>query len=56
MKQFVEALDHDGWFFQYISKKMPALSTEKLKAVCLDGPKINDIGFVDSMNNVESSS
>lgn len=57
MKQFVKALDQDGPCFEFIGRKMPGLSTEKLKAGIFDGPQIrqlvNDPGFVDSMSEGE---
>lgn len=57
MKQFVKALDKNGSCFAYIGRKMPQLSTEKLKAGIFDGPQIRqlmkDPTFVNSMNESE---
>jgi hypothetical protein len=57
MKQFVKALNKDGACFEYISRKFPGLSTEKLKAGVFDGPQIRqllkDTNFTDSMNLIE---
>lgn len=57
MKQFVKALDANGPCFAYIGRKLPQISTEKLKAGIFDGPQIRlltkDPAFVGSMNEVE---
>ena len=57
MKQLVKALDKDGDFFQYICKRFPSPSNEKLKAGIFDGPQIRQLMgdqiFCDSMNEVE---
>lgn len=57
MKQFVKALDKTGPCFAYIGRKMPQLSSEKLKAGIFDGPQIRqlikDPAFVTCMNEVE---
>lgn len=39
-KQFVKALDTNESCFAYIGRKMPQISTEKLKAGIFDGPQI----------------
>ncbi|GFV37842.1 uncharacterized protein TNCV_2662551 [Trichonephila clavipes] len=58
MKQFVKALDKRGECFNFLSRKFPGLSIEKLKAVIFDGPQIRqlvkDSNFVKSMTEVES--
>ena len=43
MKQFVKAFDKDGNCFNYIAKKFPGLSMEKLKAGIFDGPQISKL-------------
>ena len=43
MKQFVKALDKHGNCFNYIVKKFPGLSMEKLKAGIFDGPQIRKL-------------
>lgn len=57
MKQFVKALDTNESCFAYIGRKMPQISTEKLKAGIFDGPQIRqlikDPAFVESMNEAE---
>lgn len=57
MKQFMKALDKDRSCFQYIVKKMPGVSSGKLKAGILDGAQIrqliNDYHFVNSMDETE---
>jgi hypothetical protein len=59
MKQFVKALDKDGLLFDYLSRKFPGISTEKLKAGIFDGPQIRqlveDSHFTESMNEIESN-
>ena len=59
MKQFVKALDNEGSCFEYISNKLPGLSTEKLKAGIFDGPQIrklvNDSSFMNSMDKIGSA-
>ncbi|GFU97438.1 uncharacterized protein TNCV_1912931 [Trichonephila clavipes] len=56
MKQFVKALDKSG--FNFLSRKFPGLSIEKLKAGIFYGPHIRqfvkDSNFVKSMTEVES--
>ncbi|GFS93017.1 uncharacterized protein TNCV_532261 [Trichonephila clavipes] len=58
MKQFVKALDTSGKCFNFLSRKFPGLSIEKLKAGIFDGPQImqlvKDSNFVKSMTKVES--
>lgn len=58
MKQFVKALDKSGECFNFLSRKFPGLSTEKLKAGIFEGPQIRqlvkDPNFVKSMTEVES--
>ncbi|GFS68730.1 uncharacterized protein TNCV_1959331 [Trichonephila clavipes] len=58
MKQFVKALDKSGECFNFLSRKFPGLSIEKLKASIFDGPQIRqlvkDSNFVKSMTEVES--
>ena len=60
MKQYVKALDKDGVRFEYISKKFPNLSSEKLKAGIFDCPHIrklvNDPDFSISMSEIEKNS
>jgi len=57
MKQFMKAHDHDSPCFAYLGQKMPAVSSEKLKARTLDGTQIrqliNDPQSVNSMNVTE---
>ena len=57
MKQFVKALDEEGYCFQYLRSSFPALSEEKVKAGIFDGPQIrrmiNDSDFVLWMNEEE---
>ena len=57
MKQFVKAMDQNSSGFEYIARKMPGVSIEKLKAGIFDGPQIreliNDSKFTDSLNNAE---
>lgn len=57
MKQFVKALNQNEPCFEYISRKMPRLSAEKVKAGIFDGPQIRqlmkDPEFVNSMNGAE---
>jgi hypothetical protein len=59
MKQFVKALNKDGTCFNYLCRKFPELSIDKLKAGIFDGPQIrkliNDPNFIDSMNKTEST-
>ncbi|GFV51081.1 uncharacterized protein TNCV_4743581 [Trichonephila clavipes] len=58
MKQFVKALDKSGEYFNFLSRKFPGLSIEKLKAGIFDGPQIRqlvkDSNFVKSITEVES--
>ncbi|GFX08255.1 uncharacterized protein TNCV_3267451 [Trichonephila clavipes] len=53
MKQFVKALYKSGKCFNFLSRKFPGLSIEKLKAGIFDGAQItqlvNDSNFVKSM-------
>lgn len=59
MKQYVKALNKDSECFQYISRKFPNLSMEKLKAGIFDGPQIrklvNDTEFGSSMSEIEKN-
>ena len=59
MKQFVKALDKHGDCFNYIVKKFPGLSMEKMKAGIFDGPQIRkliqDQPFTSHMTAVESA-
>ena len=59
MKQYVKALNKDGECFEYILKKFPNLSSEKLKAGIFDGPQIrklvNDPDFSISMSEIEKN-
>ena len=59
MKQYLKALNKDGECFEYISKKFPNLSSEKLKAGIFDGPQIrklvNDPDFSISMSEIEKN-
>ena len=43
MKQFVKALDKHGSCFNYIVKKFPSPSMEKLKSGIFDGPQIRKL-------------
>ncbi|GFT17074.1 uncharacterized protein TNCV_4738141 [Trichonephila clavipes] len=58
IKRFVKALDKRGECFNFLSRKLPGLSIEKLKAGIFDGQKIRqfvkDSNFVKSMTEVES--
>ncbi|GFY01569.1 uncharacterized protein TNCV_2607531 [Trichonephila clavipes] len=58
MKQFVKALAKSGECFNFLSRKFPGLSIEKLKSSIFDGPQIRqlvkDSNFVKSMIQVES--
>ncbi|GFU38630.1 uncharacterized protein TNCV_1495621 [Trichonephila clavipes] len=58
MKQFVKTLDKCGECFNFLSRKFPGLSIEKLKAGIFNGPQIRqlvkDFNFVKSMTEVES--
>ncbi|GFS86240.1 uncharacterized protein TNCV_661111 [Trichonephila clavipes] len=58
MKQFVKALDKSGECFNFLSRKFPGLSIEKLKARIFDGPQVRtfvkDSNFVKSITEVES--
>ena len=59
MKQFVKALDKHGDCFNYIVKKFPGLSMEKMKAGIFDGPQIckliQDQAITSNMTAVESA-
>ena len=59
MKQFVKALDKHDDCFNYIVKKFPGLSMEKMKAAIFDGPQIRkliqDQAFTSHMKAVESA-
>ena len=59
MKQFVKALDKHGDCFNYIVKKFPGLSIEKMKAGIFDGPQIRklipDQAFTSHMTAVQSA-
>jgi hypothetical protein len=54
MKQFVKALNKDGSCIEYIARKLPGLTMEKLKAGVFDGPQIrqliNDPHFISPIN------
>ncbi|GFT20545.1 uncharacterized protein TNCV_2183821 [Trichonephila clavipes] len=58
MIQFVKALDKSGECFNFLSRKFPGLSIEKLKAGIFDGPQIRQLvkgsNFVKSMIEVQS--
>ncbi|GFY18903.1 uncharacterized protein TNCV_3875911 [Trichonephila clavipes] len=58
MKQFLKALDKSGECFNFLSRKFPGLSIEKLKAHIFDGPLVTtfvkDSNFVKSITKVES--
>ncbi|GFU78354.1 uncharacterized protein TNCV_528971 [Trichonephila clavipes] len=43
MKQFGKALDKSGESFNFLSRKFPGLSIEKLKASIFDGPQIRQL-------------
>ncbi|GFV66046.1 uncharacterized protein TNCV_1440531 [Trichonephila clavipes] len=57
VKKFVKALDKSGECFNFLSRKFPGLSIEKLKSGIFDGPQIRqlvkDSNFVKSMTEVE---
>ena len=59
MKDLVKALDKHGDCFNYIVKKFPGLSMEKMKAGIFDGPQIRkliqDQAFTSNMTAVESA-
>ena len=59
MKQFVKALDKHGDCFNYIAKKFPGLSMQKMKAGIFDGPHISkliqDQAFTSHLTAVESA-
>ena len=59
MKEFVKALDKHGNCFNYIVKKLPGLSVEKLKAGIFGGPQIRkliqDQAFTSHMTALESA-
>lgn len=58
MKKFVTALDKDEPSFAYIGRKMPGLSTEKLKAGIFDGFHIRQLiknPFIDFMSETEQN-
>ena len=59
IKQYVKALDKTGSCFEFISRKFPGLSKEKLKAGIFDGPQIRhlikDKDLLNSMNDLESA-
>ena len=59
MKQFVKALDKHGICFNYIVKKFPSLSMEKLQAGIFHGPQIRklfqDQAFTSHMTALESA-
>ena len=59
MKQFVKALDKHDDCFNYIVKKFPGLSMEKIQAGNFDGPQIRkliqDQAFTSHMTAVESA-
>ena len=58
IKQFVEALNKKGNYFEYICKLFPGLSIAKLDECILDGPKIRklikDPNFSKTMTNAEA--
>lgn len=43
IKQFVKALDKEGDCFNYICRKFPKLSMEKLKSGIFNGPQIRQL-------------
>ena len=43
MKQYMKALDKHGDCFNYIVKKFPGVSVEKMKAVIFDEPQIRKL-------------
>lgn len=58
IKQYVKALDKKSQCFQFIGRKFPGLSSEKLKAGIFDGPQIRRLikdsaNFESSMTQVE---
>ena len=59
MKQLVKALDKHDDCFNYIVKKFPGLSMEKMKAGIFDGPQIRKLiqhqAFTSHMTAVESA-
>ncbi|KAK4882730.1 hypothetical protein RN001_006049 [Aquatica leii] len=59
MKQYVKALNKTGPCFEYLSRKFPGLSKEKLKAGIFDGSQIRllmkDNNFIHSMNDLEAA-
>ena len=59
MKQYVKSLDKSGKCFSYITRKFPALSSEKIKAGIFDGPQIRrlikDPNFTRSMTRLEAA-
>ena len=59
MKQFLKDLNKHGDCFNYILKKFPGLSTEKMKAEIFDGPQIRrliqDQAFSSHMTAVGSA-
>ncbi|GFV07786.1 uncharacterized protein TNCV_4288161 [Trichonephila clavipes] len=56
MKQLVKALDKSGECFNFLSRKFPGLSIEKLKAGIFDRPQtgqlVKDSNFVKSMTEI----
>ncbi|GFW02929.1 uncharacterized protein TNCV_3733281 [Trichonephila clavipes] len=58
MIQFMKALDKSGECFNFLSRKFPRLSIEKLKAGIFDGPQIRQLvkgsSFVKSITEVKS--
>ena len=58
MKQFVRALNKEGPCFNFIVRKLGAVSIQKLRAGVLNGPQIrrlmNDAEFIESMNDAEA--
>ena len=58
MKQFIKALDREGYCFHYICSTFPRVSDEKKKAGIFDGPQIRtllkDKHFMARMTAVEA--
>jgi hypothetical protein len=58
MKQFVKALNKGGSCIEYIVRKLPGVTMEKLKAGIFDGPQIRQLingpHFIASTNEIKS--
>ena len=59
MRQFVKAFDKDGSCFNFIVRKLAAVSIQKLRNGVLDGPQIRrlteDPAFIGSMKQREAA-